>query len=376
MGKDLIDDRFGRFRELPLELAQLGHEVRGVALSYRRRAEGKFVDDGNTPGAGVTWNSVSLWNGFRPQFGKYIRRTLELSKEFRPDLIWVCSDAYHATFGRWLSECIRARCVIDLYDDFEAFRASHFPGVLPLFRRAVKAADGITAFSGRLADNVTRIYKRTKPTIVVENGVRKDLFQPRDPKACRERFGLPKHATIIGTAGALDYSRGVATLFKAFEILSRENYDLHLALAGPRRRGLRIPTGARVHDFRELSHEDVALFVNALNIAVVCYRHSAQGEVSFPQKVYEIIACRVPLVAAAVGSMNEFLQHYPDCLYEPENSESLANAIRRQLQRNTLIETPIPTWEDSAKLLSVFFRQIVGRDSTSAVPIIESSAGR
>jgi teichuronic acid biosynthesis glycosyltransferase TuaC len=29
MGKDLLDDRFGRFRELPLELARLGHEVIG-----------------------------------------------------------------------------------------------------------------------------------------------------------------------------------------------------------------------------------------------------------------------------------------------------------------------------------------------------------
>ena len=34
MGKDLLDDRFGRFRELPLELAKLGHEVTGICLSY------------------------------------------------------------------------------------------------------------------------------------------------------------------------------------------------------------------------------------------------------------------------------------------------------------------------------------------------------
>jgi hypothetical protein len=40
MGKDLLDDRFGRFWELPLELARLGHEVRGLALSYRRRPGG------------------------------------------------------------------------------------------------------------------------------------------------------------------------------------------------------------------------------------------------------------------------------------------------------------------------------------------------
>ena len=44
MGKDLLDDRFGRFRELPLALARLGHEIQGISLSYRRRAEGAITD--------------------------------------------------------------------------------------------------------------------------------------------------------------------------------------------------------------------------------------------------------------------------------------------------------------------------------------------
>ena len=30
MGKDLLDDRFGRFWEVPLELARRGHEVQGI----------------------------------------------------------------------------------------------------------------------------------------------------------------------------------------------------------------------------------------------------------------------------------------------------------------------------------------------------------
>jgi len=34
MSKDLIDDRFGRFREIPLALGQTGHKVQGLCLSY------------------------------------------------------------------------------------------------------------------------------------------------------------------------------------------------------------------------------------------------------------------------------------------------------------------------------------------------------
>ena len=44
MGKDLLNDRFGRFREIPLELARIGHKVTGICLSYRARSEGRIFD--------------------------------------------------------------------------------------------------------------------------------------------------------------------------------------------------------------------------------------------------------------------------------------------------------------------------------------------
>jgi glycosyltransferase involved in cell wall biosynthesis len=367
MGKDLLDDHFGRFRELPLELARLGHDVRGLCFSYHAKSEGKFVDGDGSCSAQVNWHSVNLFGRCLPRLKSYTTYALQLSHAFQPDLIWACSDAYHAIFGSWLAKRVGARCVIDLYDNFESFSASRFPGVLPLFRRAVQAADGVTSFSQRLADYVVQTYMRTKPTSIIESGARPDLFYPRDRAECRQHFGLPQDAEIIGTAGALDSSRGIEALFEAFERLSTESRDIQLALAGSRENEQTIPVGPRIHDFNSLRHEEVSTFVNALDVAVVCYRHSAQGEYSFPQKAYEIIACRVPLVAAAVGSMNELLENYPDCLYEPANSTSLADAIRHQLQAKTVIDMPIPSWADSAKRLSDFFQQIVSSDSTSSM---------
>ena len=359
MGKDLLDDRFGRFRELPLKLARLGHRVQGLSLSYRPRPEGVFTDGNDSAGASVTWHSINLLNGFSLAVGKYPRRAVALARDFRPDVIWACSDAYHAIFGSWLAKHLRTRCVIDLYDDFETFTASRFPGVLPLFRRAVRAADGVSVFSRRLAEYVERSYPRAKPTSVIENGIRKDLFYPQDRNLCRRNLGLPENARIIGTAGALDTSRGIEALFQAFEILSAEAGDLHLALAGPRQPGLPIPTGPRVHDFKELPHATVPLLINALDLAVVCYRRSAQGEVSFPQKAYEILACRVPLIAAAVGSMNELLATHPQCLFDPDDPKSLAAAARRQLENRTAVDVATPSWSDSARQLADFFEKVV-----------------
>ena len=51
--KDLLDDRFGRLREIPLELARRGHRVTGLCLSYRSREE-DWVSDGP-----VRWKSIN-----------------------------------------------------------------------------------------------------------------------------------------------------------------------------------------------------------------------------------------------------------------------------------------------------------------------------
>jgi len=193
--------------------------------------------------------------------------------------------------------------------------------------------------------------------------VRKDLFYSRNRDACRQQLGLPKNAKIIGTAGALHGSRGTETLFRAFERSAVEYDDLRLVLAGPRKRGLAIPQSPRIHDFNIIPHEEVPTFIGALDVAVVCYRQSAQGEFSFPQKAYEIMACGVPFVAAAVGTMNELLAKYPACLYEPENPKSLAESILRQLKERVIVDGEVPSWADSAQRLENFFAEVIGSDA-------------
>jgi glycosyltransferase involved in cell wall biosynthesis len=185
------------------------------------------------------------------------------------------------------------------------------------------------------------------------------LFYNQNRNTSRRALGLPENATIIGTAGALDQSRGIDTLFRAFEMLASGDSQVHLALAGPRKRGLPIPKGARVHDFQKLPHEKVGAFINALDLAVICYRDSAQGRYSFPQKAYEILACQTPLVAAAVGTMKDLLKSYPAALFEPEDPASLASAIRSQLENPAHIEIRVPSWRQSAERLGTFFEEIL-----------------
>jgi glycosyltransferase involved in cell wall biosynthesis len=359
-GYDLLDHRFGRLREFPLELARLGHNVIGVALSYRRRNEGTMVDSDPHRGGSVTWHSLNLSKSFVPRLNRYAERVTQIAYGFRPDLIWACSDAYHAVFGSILGKRLRIACVIDLYDNFESFKATSFPGVLACFKRAVRSVQGVTCVSRLLANYISREYGRQQPILVIGNSARTDLFFPREKTSSRKQLGLPEQPLIVGTAGALDRSRGVDILFEAFHLLAEKYPQLHLALAGPRSRSTSIPRHPVVLDLGTLSLDTVPVLLSALDVAVICNRDSAFGRYCFPQKAYEILASRVPLVAAAVGTMNELLIDYAQCLYEPDNPLSLARAIERQLEARTIVDIAVPSWSDSATRLEGFFQDVLG----------------
>ncbi len=373
-GKDLLDDRFGRLRELPLGLAQLGHEVKGLCLSYRPRSEEMLTDFDETAAGRVTWQSLNLGRFLIPGLVHYLFRAKTLVQQFQPDLIWACSDAFHAILGAAIAKHFSTKCVVDLYDNFEAFGATRTPGVLSLFKRAVRNADGVTYVSKSLSNYVSQNYCPIGPTMVLENAVRKELFYPRDMYSCRRQLGLPEGVTMIGTAGSLFENRGIKTLFDGFKILTESENNLHLVIAGPRDRSSQIPKGPQVHDLGILPLERIPLLINALNVAVIYNRDSKFGRYCFPQKAHEILACRTPVVAADVGTMQDLLRGHSELLFEPDNPRSCAEAIQSQLCKPTPLDIDVPSWPSFAEHLAKFFATIIsGEPTASPTRILEAS---
>ncbi len=357
MNKDLIDDRYGRFREIPLTLARIGHDVLGVCLSFRSRHEGVFEDVEKN--AQVTWNMLNikrLW----PLDSQSYWRTIDLiGKDFRPDIVWACSDALHAIMGVRIAKRLGASLVIDLYDNFESFSATRIPGMTSAFRRALRCADGITCVSHPLAQYVRETSFCKCPVEVIENAVPEGIFYPMDRASCRRELRLPQDGIFIGTAGAISKSRGIETLFRAFEILARERSDVHLVLAGSCDKGLTLPQNSRVHYLGMLPMNKVPVFLSSLNVSVICNRESAFGKYCFPQKFYESVACVVPVVAAATGSMLELLKNKPENLFEPENVDNLVTAISGQIANPIPLPLEVPTWSILGKRSEDFFRKCV-----------------
>jgi glycosyltransferase involved in cell wall biosynthesis len=338
MNKDLIDDRFGRFREIPLALARMGHQVTGLCLSYQEKDEG-WINDGK-----VSWKSINA--GYLKAAGlvRFIETARRHVKE--SDIIWACSDSFYGVIGCFLGRIYDVPVVFDIYDNFGEFFVARLPLAKQLYHWALRRSDAITCLSSPFAKFISDSYAPHQRIYPVEFAVRKDLFKPLDKIRCREMFDLPSNARVVGTAGALYKIREVELLLEAFEKLKKQNSALHLALAGPR--DIQIPADTRIHDCGILPFEKVPNFINALDVAVVCYADDDFGKYCFPQKTREFMACNIPVIAAKVGSLKEVLKDHPEWLFEPGDPLSLAETLERRLIEKKTDYDVSPAWKDLA----------------------------
>lgn len=355
-GKDLLDDRYGRLYEIPVGLAVRGHKVVGITLSYLSRDQGWHCWD-DLPG--MEWLAV---NAFPVGFWVYPRMLAEVVAMLRPDVVWASSDVLHAVVGWYLKRSFGIPLVIDLYDNYESFGVTKLPGVTSLFRAACRAADGLTVVSHMLDKYIAATCAAQVPRLVLGNAVPKELFFPQARRESRRSLGLPLDKRLIGTAGAITRSRGIAVLFEAFLQLAAHDPDLWLVFAGPRDETPGRYRHERIIDLGTLEYNRISVLFNALDVAVICNLDSDFGRYCFPQKFYEIVSCGVPVVASDVGEMKRLLAYWPQCLFPPASVGGLVECIANQLKNPVTCQgIAIPTWEDQAVALESFLAKFCPR---------------
>jgi glycosyltransferase involved in cell wall biosynthesis len=303
MNKDLIDDRFGRFREIPLALAQMGQEVTGLCLSYAPKIEGP-VKDGP-----VLWKSINATSLKFPGLLRFISEARKRVKN--SDIIWACSDSFYGIIGCVLGKLYNVPVVFDIYDNFGKFLIAKLPVARQLYHWAIRNSNAVTCLSKPFAEYIRNNFSDRRNVFPIEFAVRHDLFKPMNKLQCRENLSLPLNARLVGTAGAINKKREVNLLFDAFNQLKLKYADLHLVVAGQRDRSIQIPGDSRVFDFGTIPFERVPLLINALDVAVVCYADDDYGKYCFPQKTREFMACNVPVIAAGVAVCGRFSRTIP-----------------------------------------------------------------
>lgn len=325
MGKDVIDDRYGRLYEIPHQLARLGHEVHAYCLSYTRAEAGRW--EHAAPPGSLVWESRSLGRWKLPTLVAYAARLEHQVRDFSPDVVIGTSDIPHLALGARLARRLGVPFAADLYDNFEGFGQARIPGFVPVLRHAVRAAQLVTTTSELLAGHVRDTYRAQGTIVAMPSTVDTALFHPRDKQASRRALALPVDGLLIGTAGGLAKNRGIGALYAAWLELAARYPQAHLVLAGPADRRLPPPTGERVHYLGLLPHAQAAELFGALDVGVIYLRDTPFGRYCFPQKAYEMLACGLPVVATAVGAMPQLLAETPERLYREDDAEDLQRAV-------------------------------------------------
>jgi glycosyltransferase involved in cell wall biosynthesis len=275
----------------------------------------------------------------------------QLQRQFEeeaPDFIYERASLY-ATAGVSLARELNVPLLLELNAALALEQASYRGGGLRDLATLAEQwilsqADAVLTVSSLLRDHVVSLGVSPANVHVLPNGVDPALFRFRspDPKG-RARWGLGD-GPILGFVGGLRPWHGVKILPTLLDRLSQQHEGLRLVIAGDgpmrgelerdlRERGLR---GSAVFT-SSLPQEEVAELITHFDVAVAPYSRLEHTFYFSPLKLFEYMACGVPVVAAGVGQIAEVVQDGKSgLLYPPGNTDALVSACDQLLANPTL----------------------------------------
>ena len=350
MNHDVINDRFGRLFALPNGLSAQA-EVQGFCLDYGFAAPGGVPTE-----LEASWQRANIP---RSLFLGWIIVLLRAARQLKPDYVVASSDCLNIILGAFLARLFGAGFVADLYDDYSAFGLARIPGVRWLYHRALGRAVGISVVSRTLAVDMQAKYPHT-PLIVLESTIDAQRFEPLDKVQSRGALGLdtPAGKKLVGVCGGLNAPHGADTVFRAIEVMERSDPEVVFILAGHLSDDCPLPSVNNMRYLGMLPHEDMSRFFSAMDVVIVALGNNRFGHHAFPQKAYEVLACRTPVVAADVGALALLFEALPQVLYDADSVDSLVDRLRAQLAEEAVLTVDIPTWDDQSRRLGEFLCQL------------------
>lgn len=215
----------------------------------------------------------------------------------------------------------------------------------------------ISVSSANSADLAARPFAKDIPVLLSLNAVNKEVFYPKDRQRCREKFGMPADDFILGFVGYFIERKGCSRVMQACRGLD----GVKLAFAG---KGPLKPEGENVVFCRSLNHEDVADFLNAVDVFVLPTLHEGCCNA-----VIEAMACGKPIISSDLPFNHDILSDQNSILVDPMDISQIRDAVvalrddeslRRNLAHQALQDAQKLTIDQRAKNILAFIARTGG----------------
>jgi glycosyltransferase involved in cell wall biosynthesis len=288
--------------------------------------------------------------------------------EFRPDLVyatWAYPDGWAAVR---MARRAGLPVVVQVHGSDVLVLTQH-PKRRRLTFDALKAADGVIAVSGDLAQRAIEEGLPPERVRVVYGGVDPDVFHPGSKGDARQRLGLDQEPDpLLLFVGNLVPIKGLDVLMSACAELARTGvrFRCHLIGQGP----LREQLTAQIEQRRLRNHirllgpkpqDELPDWYRAADLFVLPSR--SEG---VPNVLREAAACGLRCVATRVGGIPEVSSCGDIRLVPPEDPAALACAIRTGLAER---DRPVPISGTRTRSQAISdLEEFLGRVAGAAVP--------
>lgn len=346
-----------RLYEMSKEWVELGNEVH-VVTCFPNHPTGIIPDEykgvkyklENMDGIHVHRNYVYA----TPNKG-FIKKTLghisfmfssvfySMKKIDKPDVIITSSPTFFSIFsGYWYSLRKKADFVLEIRDLWpaamielgvmkEGFITKTLEKMELFFYRKSKKLIMVTQ---SFKDNVVGRGINGDKVHVITNGVNQDLFYPKEKSQELIREYNLRDKFVISYVGAHGISQNLSTVLKVAKKL-RTYKNIEFVFVGEGAEKDKLKQIVKEEELTNVQFIDaqpkeaIAEFYNSSDLCLIPLKNIELFKTFIPSKMFEIMACGVPIVASLEGEAAQILEDSKAALVvQPDNPNEIAAAIK------------------------------------------------
>ncbi len=296
----------------------------------------------------------------------------------RPAFIYERASLY-ATAGVRLAAKFNVPHIVELNAPLAveqaAYRATGFSELAAHAERwMLTHADAVVVVSSELGEHVRSLGVKPGKIHVMPNGVNSALFYPNGTKKADGAHRVTR--PTLGFVGGLRPWHGVEILPELLARLQKRRPGTHLVIAGDGQLRRQLEREFAKRGLKKnvtitglLRHEEVPAAIRQFDVALAPYPKHDHDFYFSPLKLFEYMACGVPVVAAKLGQIAATVRHgKTGLLYPPGNLNALVaccerllgdEALRRELGAAAvkLVHSKF-TWDGNAARVTILAKQL------------------